>query len=440
MPVMLSEKAESTISKHNMLEKGDVVYAALSGGADSVCLLLVLNEFSERYKITVKAVHVNHHLRGEESDRDEKFCADLCKRLDIPLEIRHVDVKTLAAEKGLSCEEAARELRYKAFNELHCDKITTAHNLNDNAETVLFNLARGTGLKGLTGIPPVRDNIIRPLLSCTREEIEVYLKEHNQDYVTDSTNLSDDFSRNKIRHTIIPLMKELNAGFLSNIDTMTQILFNENKYIDNVSSKFINKPLDKCDEVIRRRCIISALKEHNMQVSSDRIMLINKALLSGGSVNLSGDVFAVCTNGCLEIRTINKKQEYEFSAPLHEGENRFVCDRKVIIDIKCCDIGVFENIVNKKLTNYRLDYDKIHGDIVLRNRRAGDRIQLSGRPFHSSLKKLMNASVPSEMRWKQAVLCDDMGIIWVEGFGADERVKADLSAKKIITVKVLDNE
>ncbi|MBP3249532.1 MAG: tRNA lysidine(34) synthetase TilS, partial [Ruminococcus sp.] len=180
------EKIWELIRRYNMLSQGDTVVCGLSGGADSVCLLLVMCELREKLGITVRALHVNHCLRGSESDRDEDFCRALCEKLGVQFKAVKCDVSGYAAEKGLSTEEAARELRYAIFaeNSRGC-KMATAHNAGDNLETVLLNLTRGTALRGMAGIPPVRGNIIRPLLSVTRRQIEEFLRENHQPCVTD---------------------------------------------------------------------------------------------------------------------------------------------------------------------------------------------------------------------------------------------------------------
>ena len=205
----------NTIDEYGMIKKDDCITAALSGGADSVCLLIILKELSDKYSFTLDALHINHCIRGKESDRDEEFCRNLCKKYDIPLTVIRTDVPAAAAESKKSLEETARDIRYKAFEKHAGDKgkIATAHTVSDNAETVILNMARGTGLKGLCGIPPVRDNIIRPLIDVTRQQIEDYLKSMNQGFVTDSTNLSDDYTRNRIRHKIIPELLKINEGF-----------------------------------------------------------------------------------------------------------------------------------------------------------------------------------------------------------------------------------
>ncbi|MDE7293582.1 MAG: tRNA lysidine(34) synthetase TilS, partial [Oscillospiraceae bacterium] len=201
---MVENNAAAALHGHNMLKGHGHVVAALSGGADSVCLLLVLKKLRERLNFALSAVHINHNLRGEESDRDRDFCLRLCEREGIPIRVYSVNAAEYAEKKGYSTEEAARILRYDCFEKeserLSGALIATAHNMGDNTETVLFNLTRGTGVRGLGGIPYKRDNIIRPLLDVSREEIEKYLEAHGQDFVTDSTNLTDDYTRNRIRH------------------------------------------------------------------------------------------------------------------------------------------------------------------------------------------------------------------------------------------------
>ena len=188
---MMKDKVLDTITTHGMLHPGDAVTVALSGGADSMALLSVMCALAERLSVSVSAMHINHCIRGAESDSDEEFCRRSCADMGVPFSAVRVDVPAHVKATGLSTEEAARELRYEAL--FGCDGlIATAHNMCDNAETVLFNITRGTGIRGICGIPYVRGRIIRPLLDVSREEIEAYLAEKGLSYVTDSTNLSDD--------------------------------------------------------------------------------------------------------------------------------------------------------------------------------------------------------------------------------------------------------
>lgn len=214
---MLNKIIEKFIRQHDLLRKDGKYIIALSGGADSVSMLLILKSLGYH----LEAVHCNFHLRGEESDRDEKFCLDFCEKQDVSLHLVHFDTKTYAQVHKVSIEMAARELRYQYFEQLRkdtkADDICVAHHRDDCVETILLNLIRGTGIQGLTGIAPRNEHIVRPLLCVSRSELENYLNSIKQDYVTDSTNLIDDVQRNKIRLDIIPLLKKINPAVVENI-------------------------------------------------------------------------------------------------------------------------------------------------------------------------------------------------------------------------------
>ncbi len=195
-----------------MIDRGDTVVVGVSGGADSVCLLHFLSTIRGEYDIVLKAVHINHGIRGEEAERDEIFVKSLCEKLCVELFTFHRDVPSLAKEFGLGIEECGRRVRYEAFSSLNADKIAVAHTSSDNFETVLFNLIRGTSLTGISGIKPKRDKIIRPLINITRSEVEDYCAENELDYIIDSTNLSTEYTRHKIRHNVIPILKSINPS------------------------------------------------------------------------------------------------------------------------------------------------------------------------------------------------------------------------------------
>ena len=204
---MLTELV-SQLRKYDMVHPGDSVVCAVSGGADSMALLMAMYVLKEKLGISLSAAHFNHRLRGEESDRDEAFVRDFCDRLDIPLFVGSGAVS--AGPKGL--EAAAREARYAFFANLD-GKVATAHTADDNAETVLMHLVRGTGLKGLGGIMPVNGKYIRPMLNVTRAQAEAFLEEYHVSYVEDSSNAGDDFLRNRLRHHVMPLLKQENPNF-----------------------------------------------------------------------------------------------------------------------------------------------------------------------------------------------------------------------------------
>ena len=231
-------KIESYIKKHKLLDDNSLYLVALSGGADSVALLLLLHEAG--YK--VEAAHCNFHLRGDESDRDESFCIDLCERLGVVLHRVHFDTHTYAELHKVSIEMAARELRYKWFEQLRNDigaaGICVAHHRDDSVETMLMNLVRGTGLRGLCGIQPRNQHIIRPLLCVSRAEIEAFLNERGQDYVTDSTNLEADVQRNKMRLQVLPLLREINPAVVDNLQRTAENLSEAQALLDGVMTSF----------------------------------------------------------------------------------------------------------------------------------------------------------------------------------------------------------
>lgn len=240
-------KVRSAIAEHTMTSGSNCVCAALSGGADSVSLLRALCELSGGLGLEITACHLNHGLRGEESDSDERFCRELCERLGVSLYAKKINVSELV-QKHESIEEAARRVRYAFFEEAleHFggnSVLATAHNANDNAETVLLNLTRGTGLLGLCGIPPVRElgmsgkRVIRPLLYCTRVEIEEYLRTLGQNFVTDKTNLSEDYTRNKLRRRVLPELEALNPSVVGGIGRMTDNLRADSDFLEALADK-----------------------------------------------------------------------------------------------------------------------------------------------------------------------------------------------------------
>ena len=429
-----------------MISSGDTVICGLSGGADSVCLLLMLIEISKEINFTVEALHVNHCLRGAESDSDEDFCRELCKRLNVKFNSARVDVKGYSEKYSVSDEESARILRYNAFAEYsQGKKIATAHNADDNLETVILNLARGSALKGLAGVPPVRNNIIRPLLTVSRREIEEYLKSIGQDFVTDSTNLSDDYTRNKIRHRIIPILKEINGSVVETSVNSISAVRSENSLIESETEKAVGKcrdgnsfsGLENFHSVIRRRCIAQLLSENNLPYSHDRLESADKVLIKGGKINISGDIYLISDGHHTELKKIKPKSAPQIiSTELKIGENVIFEGKKMICRLVLCDSLEKFNFVHNLLTFSVMDYDKILGETVVRNRKYGDRIQLCGRNFTSSLRKLINENIPPDMRETLMFIEDSQGVIFAENFGTAQRVAPDSSTRRFLTVEI----
>ena len=446
------EKIKNTISQFNMLTQGETVCCALSGGADSVALLLSLQELSGEFGISVSAVHINHLLRGEESRRDEEFCRELCGKKNIPLKIFRKDAAEFSRSLGMSVETGARKLRYEIFEEIletgFAEKIATAHNLNDNAETVLFRLARGTGLKGLTGIPPVRGKIIRPLINCPRDEIEAFLTEREQDFVTDSTNLSDDYARNRIRHKIMPVMAEVHGGFPESAAATVFSLAEDEDFISREAEKHKDRDLRTLHPALRKRIIINLLKSHNLEITAKRVSEIDSAVMRSKEFpnNISADRNCLISvkNGKIFISKIPESAEnFSHIPPLkieNDGVYEFSGDRIVIISKVNCEKMNNHSIVNKKLTTNRLDYDKIQGGIVLRNRLRSDRIKPAGTAHTKELRKILQERLPKEKRGISAVIADDIGVIWSECAGIADRVKPDKNTVTYLTIEIKDTE
>lgn len=419
-----------------MISYGDEVVVGLSGGADSVCLLLSLNELKSELGITVSALHVNHCLRGAESDRDEQFCIELCQKNGIPIITGRFDVLSRAKADKTSTELAARDIRYEFFKEhTQGKKLATAHNANDNAETVIFNLTRGTGIKGISGIPPCRDNIIRPLIGTTREQIEEYLREKNQPFVTDSTNLTDDYTRNKIRHNVIPVLLSVNSSLFGTVNSNSENFRLDNSFIEEEAGKAWEKILTDTQTLcglnayhksIRHRCIARFLSSNNIESSSKRISEIDDICINGGKINLTGNIYILSRKNMLTIENIDPERD-DICFEMTEGENSFR-NKKVLVTKK--------NITD--CTNVpAIDPDKIAGTAVIRNRRCGDRIKLYGKTFTSSVKKLLNESVKVSERDNILFIADDLGPIYIEGIGIASRTAVTSSSSFFLDISIL---
>lgn len=428
------KKIKSAIEKYAMIKNGETVCCALSGGADSVAMLIGLSELSRELGFTLTAVHINHLLRGDESYRDENFCKNLCEKMDVPLTIFQKDTAAFSHSLGMSVETGAREMRYEIFEKLPADKICTAHNLDDNAETLIFRIARGTGLKGLTGIPPVRGKIIRPLLFCTRNEIENFLAEHGQDFVTDSTNLTDDYARNKIRHRIIPAMSEICGGFPNNVENLTVSLSEDEDFLTSTALNHKNDDLRTLHPAVRKRVIILHLKEHGITVSNQQVEAVEN-VLNGGKITF-GNIVLYSNDGKLYFTENENIEEIPSQNIEKEGEYAFSSDKIVIISKVNSEKMNKAQIINKNSTTDLLDYDKIRGSVVLRNRLRADKFKPAGGKHTKELRKLLQEKFPVPERKISAVIADENGVIWSEHFGVADRVKPDANSENLLKIEI----
>ncbi len=435
---MMQDKLLSAVTRYGLIKTGDRITVALSGGADSTVLLYGLLGIKEKYNLTVTAAHVNHMLRGEESDRDEQFVREMCERLNVPLCVGRFDIPALK-KQGESCEECARRVRYDFLNEVSDGKIATAHTADDNAETVLFNLTRGTGITGACGIPVKRDNIIRPLILCSRKDIEAYCDKNGITFVTDSTNLTDDYTRNRIRHKIIPEMKEINPSLCDSITRFTETLREADELILSLAETVINaaKTADgyDCNElnkshnaVLSRAVRIICERETGLLPDSMHTELVCEIIRrANGKCQLSGNFFAEVKNGALRFFGDYKPEKIS-AIPCSEFINKTVDFGPFSIK---CELKEGANI-NNLLANDSIDYDKIKGELTMRTRREGDKIRLNGRP-EKSLKKLFSEmKIPVEKRGEIPVIADDNGVVSVLGTGCDRRVLIDEKTKRIL--------
>ena len=405
------------------------VAVALSGGADSVVLLNVLLSIKDYYGIDVFAAHFNHKLRGGESDSDEKFVQSLCKDKGIKLVVGSGDVAGYAKEHKLSTELAARQLRYDFFETLPADAVATAHTASDNLETVIFNLTRGSALDGLCGIPPKRDKYIRPLILCTREDVEKYCKDNELEFVTDSTNLCDDYSRNRIRHNVVPILKELNPAVESNvINTALSLAFDRDSLNDIAKKKYKKMITEKGLDV-------SSLTDYGPSVSS-RVLRLFCEDKTGAAPDYrhTDDLFGVAVNGG-RCSLSGGYTAYRQKNILKITKNSDLAS----FDVKIERIKNPLNKNNKKINNLLLknliDCDKIIGELEVRTRREGDKIRLFGRGCTKTLKQLYNEkAVPQEVRKSLPVISDDSGVVWIADIGVAERVAADFNSNFVYKI------
>ena len=453
-------KVEDYIRSHNMIQPGERVCLGLSGGADSVCLLLILNELKEKLGFTLAAFHVNHGLRGAESDRDENYVREICGKLQIPLQVFAKDVAGLAEEKGLSLEEAGREARKEAAEEactyFSAEKTALAHNRNDCAETLLFHLARGTSLTGLAGIAPVSGRIIRPLLCLSREEIEEDLQAAGIPFMTDSTNEEDAFTRNRIRHHVLPVLKkEVNSRAVDHLFAAAEDIREAADYIRREAKEKaktlvgrqacgdarISDLLLKEPALIKRTVLMETLKDlagTAKDLSRVHIRLLEElfSAASGSRLSLPCGLSAVREYGCIRIGRERKPAETEtqllkINGITRVGEAEFTAETIKIENFH-------EKITEKRYTKW-FDYDKISGSVVIRTRSAGDRLVVDAAGRHQKLSDyFINEKVPSAERDSILLLARDDTVLWVTGMRMSEHVKVTDKTKTILKVTLRD--
>lgn len=423
----------NTVNKYKMLNQDDHIVLGLSGGADSVSLLYVLLDLKKIYNFKITAVHVNHLLRGEESQRDEDFVINLCHNLSVDLEVFKHPILEESKKLKLSVEEAGRLIRYNSFKEVLnkkiANKIAVAHNSNDQAETLLMNFFRGSGLKGLSGIPAVRGNIIRPLIECSRQLIEGYCKENNINYIFDSSNGSLDYTRNKVRLELLPyIIKEFNFNVVDTLSRSAEIFSSEDEYIHNLSleaykdcvtnkdniqkidiDKFLN-----LDQVLQRRIIRIIFLNYSETLKNFTSEHINMVLsltnnTTGKSISLPYGLKAERSynNLCIFKPQVHKDYIYKITLGsfmyIKEFDIYISCQQK-----KLLSKDGFTNTCTKVF-----NYDKITSDIILRNRKPGDKINLKSIGNKKIKDYFINKKIPRNERNNIPMLLDNKNVLWI---------------------------
>ena len=432
-PPGLEEKAADFVRREDLLHPGDRVLAAVSGGADSVALLHWLCAECAAGKLAgIAAAHLHHGLRAEEADRDEAFVRRLCEKLSVPLYVRREDVGARAREAGEGVEEAGRRLRYAFFDDIArtegFDRVATAHTLSDNAETLLLHMARGCGPEGLGGIVPRRGRLIRPLLTCTRSEVEAYCRACGLDFVTDSTNADIAYARNRVRAKVVPELERINPRMEEAFGRLIRQARIDAAYWQETTERALRDAVDAdggyrlsslrvLPQAVRMRALRAAAKDHQAGECGEE---------------------AVCRlHGGLQVKSSMAQDRLTFffpsqpqggvpRLPVTLGKMMTFSAKNYRLDVILAEDYRVKQKVHKNLLKNTLDYDKIIGDLYLRARLPGDFYHPAGRRVGKRIKKLFNeAHIAEEQRLSWPILCDDAGIVLVPGFGCDERVRPD---------------
>ncbi len=461
------KKVRATIERYRMLGPGEKVMVALSGGADSVCLLHVLCELREELNISLCAAHLDHMLRGEEAERESEFARSAAEYLGLQCISGRADVRAhRLRNKKLSIQLAARELRYaflkEKAEELCADKIALGHNANDQAETILMNILRGAGAGGLSGIPPVREGIyVRPLIELKRLNIEGYLEERGIEYVEDSSNFKRDYLRNRVRLELLPLLeREYNPRLVDRLAVMGDIVREESLAIDEQVESLLDGvsllcrpgrtevdidslmqiPLGYRRRVFRR--LLQRMGAGPVAMDSSKLSSIDSLLdsrRSGSSYHLAGDLKASIEFDRLVVRRDGAADVSEISIMLNVPGLTCILERgaRVVAEI---DDEMPVALSAGSTAAAVMDFSLLRGNLVVRNRRPGDRFVPLGMTGSKKLKDyLIELRVPASERNLALVVSDDEGIVWVEGGRIAERVKVTPRTLRALKLRV-ENE
>lgn len=452
MSTVLEQKALCALRQYSLFSQGDRIAVGVSGGADSVALLRFLAALRPQFGWDLVVCHIHHGLRGAEADRDECFVRALAEQLGLPCAVSRIDAAALALRDHISVEEAGRTARYAFFAQTAGEggRIATAHTLDDSIETVLMNLVRGTGLRGLCGIPRIRGNIVRPLLDCTRAEVEDYLGALGQPYRTDSTNLTDDYTRNRIRHDILPRLCALNPNFPGAMARMLPRLAAQQALTDCLAAQSAQQLHAACGGLSRQglsalpepvcdRLLLRLLEQNRLPVSAAAVERMTETLRTGGKLDLAarswffvaqGDLAAVIyapPGGIPPVPVPLPQEETPVILPFSPQKSlKLTLCNKIVANTS--------EKFNISLLKYAIDCDRIKGYSFMRTRRPGDTF-IVGKKQLSLGEAWAAAGIPALLRPVLMVLADEQGVLWAEGIGSSSRAAVTENTKQYVIIE-----
>lgn len=452
-------KVIDTIEKYNMLSFSDHVLVGLSGGPDSVCLLLTLNQLKSKYNLKISAIYIDHGLRPSDVPKEIEFCKKFCDDLNITFYSHSVNVKEFAIKERINLQEAARILRYATFDQISinikADKIALGHNADDQAETVMMRLLRGAGPAGLSGIPPVRKKIIRPLIEIERTEIEEFLKKNKVNFVLDPSNANTKYMRNKIRHILMPAIKKISPQATKIISKTADIIREENDYINVSVTKALMRlmsrktdqkvelfcnPMEILNIVILRRALrvaidsVKDLKGIEFDHIEEIIRLIKKGK-PGDRIYLPKGIRAIKGYSTIIITSEppQKLSTYQIDMPKEIS----IKEISMTLDIKELSIGEIQDYGNGKNLIY-IDAEKIKFPLIIRPRKEGDYFY----PFGFGKKKklqdfFVDEKIPRDERDLIPIIESEGNIVCIVGYRLDDRFKIDHNTKRCLQIKAI---
>lgn len=458
------QKIMETIKENSMFSKEDKIIVGVSGGPDSMCLLHILSSLRYTYSIDIVAAHLNHGLRGKDADEDEEYVKIFCEKNNIEFYSRRVNIEELSNTWGISSEMAGREARYsfflELFDKLGANKIAIAHNANDQCETILMRIIRGTGLEGLEGIKPVRDEIyIRPLIKITREEIEHYCDKNNINPRIDKTNLQNIYSRNKIRLELIPYIREnFNSHIIEVVNRLGENVKIDNDFIEKKSKEFLgkycimssNKVKIKKEAFNEHKALISRMIRRSIEIIKGNLVNFERVHVeyiislqrgsTGKEIELPGGIRALNNYGEIILSSESKneiKKDLEtYNISLNEKNKIGIFN----IETNVLDKKLLQRVKEDSLEQY-FDYEKVDGEVSFRYRKEGDKFQPLGMKGTKKLKDIfIDLKIPKDLRNNIPIICIGEEIAWIVGYRISDKFKVDKNTTKLLKIKLESEE